>query len=175
MKRAFSRAQRGDAAAVAVVVDRLTPRMTRMAAYYGRRSSENSEDLLQEAWIGLLEALRELDLAIGSPDQYLLKHARWRLLDAVRRTELRRCLALDQAVSDLLPDSHVTDVLSDVLLGEFARQLKPAQTEILECLLMGMTWRETGEIVGCSSANVAYHVRQIQQRYAQWDESCRCV
>ena len=79
LKSAFARASRGDAAAVAAVVECLRPRLTRMACYYARCASENADDLLQEAWLGLLDALRELDIEIGSPEQYLIQRARWRV------------------------------------------------------------------------------------------------
>ena len=85
MNSQFARAQDGDPAAVAAVVEHLRPRLTRMAGYYARCAQENADDLLQEAWLGLLDALSELDMEIGSPEQYLIQRARWRLLDAVKR------------------------------------------------------------------------------------------
>ena len=62
----YERARRGDQIATEVVVDSLRPRLARMAAYYARCSGEDPDDLLQEAWLGLLEALPVLDLNIGS-------------------------------------------------------------------------------------------------------------
>jgi DNA-directed RNA polymerase specialized sigma24 family protein len=53
-------------------------------------------------------------------------------------------------------------------VDDFAEQLKPTQRAILRYLLFGMTWREAGDGLGCSSANVAYHVRQIQRTYERW-------
>ena len=53
MKTQFARAQKGEPAAVAAVVAHLRPRLTRMAGYYARCASENADDLLQEAWLGL--------------------------------------------------------------------------------------------------------------------------
>jgi len=35
-------------------------------------------------------------------------------------------------------------------------------------LLRGLTWRETGHALGCTSANIAYHVRQIRRHYEVW-------
>ncbi|HET6453664.1 MAG TPA: class I SAM-dependent methyltransferase [Armatimonadota bacterium] len=31
-------------------------------------------------------------------------------------------------------------------------------------------WREAGNTLGCTSANIAYHVRQIRRRYEEWVE-----
>jgi DNA-directed RNA polymerase specialized sigma24 family protein len=66
----YDRARHGDRWATEAVVETLRPRLERMAAYYARCSGEDPDDLLQEAWVGLLEALPVLDLTIGSPDQY---------------------------------------------------------------------------------------------------------
>ena len=35
-------------------------------------------------------------------------------------------------------------------------------------LLAGFTWREAGDALGCTSANIAYHVRQIRRQYEAW-------
>jgi DNA-directed RNA polymerase specialized sigma24 family protein len=35
--------------------------------------------------------------------------------------------------------------------------------------MAGRTWREAGDALGCSSANVAYHMRRIRRRYAEWE------
>jgi RNA polymerase sigma factor (sigma-70 family) len=164
----FPRARDGDPRAIRAVVDILRPRVTRMSAHYARRCGEEPEDLLQEAWLGVLEALPRLDTAVGQPDQYLLVHARWRVLDAIKRAFARRCLPLEDAVADALPARDAAPVATP-WPKEFARSLKDTQRAILGCLLEGMTWREAGEALGCTSANVAYHVRQIRRRYEEWD------
>ena len=97
MNSLFERASAGDAHATRMVVDSLRPRLAKMAAYYARRTGEEADDLLQEAWLGLLEALPGLDVRIGSPEQYLIHQARWRLLDAVRRASTRRFAPLDDS------------------------------------------------------------------------------
>jgi DNA-directed RNA polymerase specialized sigma24 family protein len=201
----FARARDGDPSATATVTEILRPRLVSMAWHYARRSREDPDDLLQEAWLGLLEALRDLDTGIGSPEHYLVQRARWRLLDAVRRARLRCCDSLD---SDALAGSaseygapgpgsfrelshgsphgaraavscgdaghfacchqaqHVGG-LSDC--ADFADGLKATQRAVLRCLLDGLTWREAGHALGCSSANIAYHVRQIRRRYTDWN------
>jgi len=145
-----------------------------MAAYYARCSGEDAEDLLQEAWVGLLESLPQLDTRIGSPEQYLIQRARWRLLDAIKRARVRRCAPLDEETLDQLATrtaataSPMERALEDACLLEFARQLKPIQRAVLDCLLAGLTWREAGRALGCTSANIAYHVRQIRRAYERW-------
>ena len=170
MKSAFARAQRGEPAAVAAIVEQLRPRLTRMAGYYARCASENADDLLQEAWLGMLDALRELDTEIGSPEQYLIQRARWRLLDAIKRGRVRRCLPLEEIMQESLTDPNWDQAQGRAAVADFARHLKATQLAVLECLLSGLTWREAGDRLGCSSANIAYHVRQIQRQYVMWEE-----
>ncbi len=161
---AYDRARRGDAAATMDIVDALRPRIARMASYYARRCGEDADDLLQEAWLGVLESLPELDLRIGRPDQYLIQRARWRLLDAVKRARIRRCARLDD-----VPESAETPELHGrACVLEFARELPAAQQRILRCLMAGLTWRETGAALQCTSPNIAYHVKRIRKRYAEW-------
>ena len=168
MNSCYERARGGDPAAIDRVVESLRPRLTRMAAYYARCSGEDPDDLLQEAWVGLLEALPLLDLGIGSPDQYLIQRARWRLLDAVKRQRVRRCMALEEDVVDRRMGDAPENAVAAVCAWEFSRLLKTRQRAVLDCLLAGLTWRETGHALGCTSANIAYHVRQIRRQYEEW-------
>ena len=172
MTGCIERAKAGDPSATAAVADALRCRLVRMVAYYGRCCHEDPDDLLQEAWIGLLEALREVDLGIGSPEQYLIQRARWRVLDAVKRASVRRCVSLDgldglDAACPAAPEHN--GVGTDASTDEFAALLNATQQSVLQCLLIGLTWREAGDELGCSSANIAYHVRQIKRRYEEWN------
>jgi RNA polymerase sigma-70 factor (ECF subfamily) len=142
--------------------------MQRMALYYSRCSGEDADDLLQEAWVGLLEALPALDVTIGTPEQYLLQRARWRLLDAIKRAHVRRCDQLDPVATEHLSDSHTEAGLAVSCVGEFQNRLKATQRLVLGCLMQGLTWREAGTALGCTSANIAYHVRQIRREYEAW-------
>ena len=168
MNHCLERARLGDRPAQTALVETLRPRLERMAAYYARQCGEDADDLLQEAWLGLLEALPSLDVRIGSPAQYLVKRARWRLLDAVKRARVRRCASLDEVATEPAARSTADPALSGASTREFVSQLKASQRDVLECLLAGLTWREAGTVLGCTSANVAYHVRQIRRQYEAW-------
>jgi RNA polymerase sigma-70 factor (ECF subfamily) len=173
MSTCLERARSGDRAAIIDLIESLRPRLERMAAYYARRCGEDPDDLLQEAWLGLLEALPVLDLRIGTPEQYLIKCARWRLLDAVKYARRRRCASLEEEPIEELAAPSEEAVISGAAVEEFLTQLKSTQRAVLECLLEGLTWREAGRVLGCSSANVAYHVRQIRRRYEDWSAGTR--
>ncbi|MBM3496995.1 MAG: sigma-70 family RNA polymerase sigma factor [Armatimonadetes bacterium] len=167
----YALAASGDRDATSELVATMRPRLARMAAHYARCTGEDADDLLQEAWSGLLEALPQMDTAIGSPHQYLLARARWRLLDLVRRQRRRRCLPLECADDIPAPQTGLDAALSDASVREFMSALQQTQRTVLAHLLGGLTWREAGERMGCSSANVAYHVRRIRAEYARWSEA----
>lgn len=160
-------AREGDPLAVHNLVEVLRPRITRMARHYARVCGEDADDLLQSAWVGLLEALRDVDLGIGSPEQYLIQRARWRLLDDIKRARVRRCDRLPEEASDRL-SAPVEDMLSPSVVAEFMDCLTDTQRTVVRLLLRGMTWREAGDAMGCTSANIAYHVRQVRKRYETW-------
>lgn len=148
------------------MLDTIKSRIEKMAAYFGRQCGMDADDLRQEAWVAVLETLPNLDPTVGSPEQHLLKRARWRILDSIRWHRRRQHLAL----TDLeLNSASYLDPRSDVDLAELQARLTPVQKRILRGLLEGYTWREVGDIVGCTSANVAYHVRQIRQVYLELD------
>jgi len=162
----LERAAQGDPLAAARVIESLRPRLEKMAGYYGRRCGEDRDDLLQEGWLGVLESLPDLDTTIGNPQHYLILRARWRMLDFTRRQRIRRCLALDDSESGQLARPFVSGVLE----SDFRKHLKPGQRRVLDCLVSGLTWREAGAALGCSSPNIAYHVREIRRCYHEWSD-----
>lgn len=148
------------------------PRLLRMAAYYAYTCQEDPDDLLQEGWAGVLAALPNLDIRIGDPQQYLLRYARWRMLDAVRRAFAQRHVLLEHDdLERLLTTDETDEVLEQVTVAAFLQQLTPVQQGVVRCLLRGFTWREAGDVLGCSSANIAYHVRQIKDKYTRWRQN----
>ncbi|HEX2951909.1 MAG TPA: sigma-70 family RNA polymerase sigma factor [Armatimonadota bacterium] len=167
-RQCWLRARSGEPSAMNELVSLLQPRLSRMASYYARRCREDREDLLQEAWAGIFEALPALKLHIGDPEQYLLQYARWRLLDAVRRSLARQPVFLEDELQEAAQVYLPTHDEANVEIAQFLAQLKSTQRAVLMCLLAGLTWREAGLVLACSSANIAYHVRQIKQQYEAW-------
>ncbi len=164
MKRLIRLAQSGDKRAKEELLARLRAKLSGMARYYARCSNEDYDDLLGEAWLAALEALEITDVTIGQPEQYLLKRARWRILDYIKWAKRRRhaepleCEDIAET-EDMAP--HVVDT---ALVDEVDAQLSATQQVVLRELLKGQTWREIAQVVGCSSANIAYHVRQIRRQ-----------
>jgi RNA polymerase sigma-70 factor (ECF subfamily) len=118
-------------------------------------------------------------LTIGTPTQYLLKHARWQILDHIRWNKRRSHETLDDLVvetPEIAENSFGTavnrapaavDVETRMLIDDLESRLNAKQKEILHGLLDGFTWRQIGDSLGCTSANVAYHVRGIRQAYSE--------
>jgi RNA polymerase sigma factor (sigma-70 family) len=163
----YLRAKRGEQSAVSYIVSTLRPRIAKMASYYAQRSGETAEDLEQDAWVALLEALNKIDVDIGSPEQFLLKHARWQMLDCIKRGHVRRCISLDEQIAEAaLPSVPAPQPELDV--NQFLGILPANQRAVVSELIQGRTWREAGEALGCTSANIAYHVRGIRRRFEAW-------
>jgi len=49
------------------ILDALTTRIDKMAAYFGRACGVDADDLRQEAWVAVFEMAPNLDRSIGSP------------------------------------------------------------------------------------------------------------
>ncbi len=177
MNALLIRARQGEVAAQEELRRVLRPRLESLAGYYAARTGMDSSDLLQEAWVAVFEALPSLDITIGTPAQYLLKHARWQILDHIRWNKRRSHEPLDDLVvetPEIAENSWGTaanrapaaDVETKLMIDDLESRLNPKQKEILHGLMDGYTWRQIGDSLGCTSANVAYHVRGIRQAYA---------
>ena len=172
------RARSGDLAAQESLRKSLTPRLESLAGYYASRTGMDAADLLQEAWVAVFEAVAEVDVSIGTPVQFLLKHARWQILDHIRWNKKRSHDALDEMpvetqemAKSSFSDSHgfecSDDIETKLLVEDLEGKLSVRQQKILRGLLGGHTWRQIGDELGCTSANVAYHVRGIRAAYAE--------
>jgi len=172
------RARGGDAVAQDRLRETLRPRLESLAGYYASRTGMDAADLLQEAWVAVFEALPTVDVTVGTPSQFLLKHARWQILDHIRWNKRRSHEALDDSLTETMEVSEnnfaisgasalpsPTDVETKMLVEDLERRLSQRQKAILKGLLNGHTWRQIGDSLGCTSANVAYHVRGIRQAY----------
>jgi len=166
MKTLILQAKNGCSDARRRLVAELQPRLESMARYYGRCCCEEPEDLLGEAWTAVFEALQITNIEIGKPEQYLLKRARWRMLDYIKWARRRRCDENDEDTPGCPVGDFSSEVVTTTVIAQISDDLTSVQRSILDGLMEGQTWREVAADLGCSSANVAYHVRQIRQRCA---------
>ena len=164
-------ARAGDSQVIQLLLERLGPRVARLGAYYARRTGVEREELVQEGMLALLEGVGEGG-AVGQGSDAaarLVRLARWRMLDWVRWTRRRAGRVLDEEPAVL--DPTLDEAAERLDVGAFVACLKPRQAQVACGLMAGGTWREVATQMGCSSANLAYHVRQIratyQRRYAE--------
>jgi len=179
MEAILIRARSGDAVAQDRLREALRPRLESLAGYYAARTGMDANDLLQEAWVAVFEVLPSLDMTIGTPTQYLLKHARWQILDHIRWNKRRSHETLDDLIvetPEIAENSFSTaantmpapeDVEAKMMIADLEDRLNARQKQILRGLLDGCTWRQIGDSLGCTSANVAYHVRGIRAAYSE--------
>ena len=59
------------------------------------------------------------------------------------------------------------DVETGMMVEALQQKLTTRQQAILVGLMDGQTWRQIGDSLGCTSANIAYHVRGIRQAYGE--------
>lgn len=165
MNLLIEKAKWGDSEAAEALVAQLRQRLERMAAYYAGACCEDAGDLLQEAWLGVLDGVKDVDMTIGSPRQYLLERAKWRILDYVKYNKRRKHNPLEDCLLEACGPQVEDSALASAFAEDFMTRLTPKQRSVVKQLMKGQTWREAGESLGCSSANVAYYVRQIRREF----------
>jgi len=158
----ITRACSGDTAACEALARALTPRVDSCSRYYARRSGVDEDDLRQEMWVGIFAALGRVDARKGDPMRYLVAQGRYALLSHLRGTDPEWTpLALPDeieggpSVEAEVLDSHMTERALDYL-DEAGR--------IIVCyLLQGHTRSDAARLLGCTPANITYHLRRAQR------------
>lgn len=144
----------------------LNPQVTRTAGFYARSTGLDRDDLCQEMRLGILLGLQQVDLEIGDPLYYLCLRGRWRVLEFIRR-------ARDERKTQPLDTDPVCSKRTDAsayprwIVDRLGGSLPPRQQFILDGLLAGARQDEMASVLGCTPANIAYHVRCIRQQYQQ--------
>ena len=161
----IEKARAGDNAACQQISDLLRDRVLRTAGHYASLTGMDREDLQQEMWLGMLIGLQQVDVSIGDPLYYLFLRGKWRLLEAIRRSERERADSLDNGVC--VPDRLVfeEEVCNRWLALKLAGRLRGPQRKILDGLMDGFLQEELAQTLGCTPANVSYHVRKIREGY----------
>lgn len=163
----IERARQGDHTAREQISDLLRDRVVRTAGHYASLTGMDREDLQQEMWLGMMIGLQQVDVTIGDPLCYLFLRGKWRLLEAIRRSERERTESLD--VNAAVPDrvAFEEEVCSRWVARELSSRLRGPQQQILRGLLQGYMQEELAQSLGCTAANVSYHVRKIREGFRQ--------
>ncbi len=165
MRTLIEQAKRGDRAARDELAIALWPRLLSMAKYYARTSGDDPDDLLGEGWCALFAALEDVDLSIGQPECFLIERARWRMLDYLKWHKRRRDTDPEAEHAQAAPTDVAATVAGATLVDELQADLTQTQRRVLAGVMQGRTCRELAAHLGCSGANVAYHVRKIREKW----------
>ncbi len=155
------RAGNGDMQARDELIRQLMPRIERIARRYAWIDGVDQDDLKQEACIGVIEGLDRVDTRIGTPSEFLMKLARWRLLDCLKKILRQKREMLQEVEPESTELESGPDFEFDLLAGKLTGQ----QRVILQYLVQGYTWREIGAELGFTAANVSHHLKKIRKVY----------
>ena len=87
LSQVIEQARQGDGKAREHISELLRERVVRTAGHYASLTGMDREDLQQEMWVGMLIGLQQVDVSIGDPLYYLFLRGKWRLLEAIRRSD----------------------------------------------------------------------------------------
>src|SRR3712207_1876273 len=102
LSQIIERARQGDTVAREQISEMLRERVLRTAGHYASLTGMDRDDLQQEMLLGMLIGLQQVDVSIGDPLCYLFLRGKWRLLEAIRRSDRERADSLESgaAVAD---------------------------------------------------------------------------
>jgi RNA polymerase sigma factor (sigma-70 family) len=166
VRQLIAKAQMGCSGARQQLATLLQPRLTSMARFYARKTGLDCDDLLGEAWCAVFEALPETRLEIGQPEEYLMRRARWAVLDYLKWSLRRQMDPLEEWDEGTSADTPAPDTVTRVTVEKLARALTPIQQNIVKLLLDGETCTSAAESLGCTTANVSYHLGQVRRQMA---------
>ncbi|MFN3648300.1 MAG: sigma factor [Armatimonadota bacterium] len=165
LSHVIERAREGDSRAREQISELLRDRVLRTAGHYAALTGMDRDDLQQEMWLGMMLGLQQVDVNIGDPLCYLFLRGKWRLLEAIRRSQRERAESLEAGAAIPERKSFEEDVFSRWLAGQLSTRLRGPQRDILHGLLQGCLQEELAQSLGCTAANVSYHVRKIREGY----------
>lgn len=173
------KAASGDRVAEEVLVMRYM-RLARACARPYFLAGGDSEDLLQEAMVGLLKAIREYDdardVTFRTFAEVCVKN---RIRSAVTAASRDKHAPLNHSVpmeeQPLLEKDHVSDPEELFInreeeaerLETLNRKLSPFEQRILSLYLHGFSYREIGEQVGRTDKSVDNAVQRIRRKVAE--------
>lgn len=162
-------AKAGDKSARQTVVNELNQRISSQAFHYAQLTGMDRDDLTQEGWLGVFQGLTVVNTAIGNPFAYLFMRGKWQMGEAIHRSARARHYWLDETIAD--QDKDPTDACLAMWQRTATRlKLSPIQVDIFDWLLAGYSQQSMADILGCTPANVSYHVKRIRQVYRQLTE-----
>lgn len=149
----------------------------------GNRQPDDTEDLLQEARLGLLHRLRTADTLEDAEKyythvlRYLYSHVRRmapvhfpekRFSEGVRKLEM---VCWEYIGDDEPANSFEDDLINDIDLGYFIRSLEPIEQRVLSMRLQEHTQKEIASIVANGNeSKVSRIMKRIRSKYLAFQE-----
>jgi len=133
MNELVVKAGRGDVKAQEKLLRQLTPRLEQIVRKYEWINGIEADDLRQEAYMAVIEGLSRVDTSIGSSTEYLLKFARWRLLDCLKKIRRRKENLYADVYSEAVESSPIPDTVM------LSKRLDDKQKKIVSLLIQGYT------------------------------------
>src|SRR5579864_4942450 len=138
----IERARGGDPAAREEISELLRERISRTAGYYATLTGMDREDLQQEMWLGMMLGLQQVDTSIGDPLCYLFLRGKWRLLEAIRRSERERAESLETGAVVHERAGFEEEIWSRWTAVRLLSRLQEPQRQILRGLMDGYLQQE---------------------------------
>ena len=153
----------GRESAYALLVERYTPRLHRIAARICRHP-QDAEDAVQDIFLEIWRSAARFDATQGSETTFVATIARRRLVDRIRRLTSRPApdLLEDPTTIQARPERDGVDVRDEAARAKAAMQkLRPEQRQVLELALgHGRSHQEISTTCGIPLGTVKSHARR---------------
>ena len=175
----WSASQKGDEAALRALLARHSLAAERLCGGFQAAGMER-EDLLQEAYIGLLKAVRSYQLQKDVPfDRFALLCMKRQLISAVRRQNakkhqpLNESVPLEDSVEWTLPTAEPPYGPEAALIRQEEAQhqrqqlthlLSPLEKQTLQLYLSGFSYEEMAKKLSCSEKKVDNALQRIRRK-----------
>jgi RNA polymerase sigma factor (sigma-70 family) len=114
-------------------VEQLQPIMqSRLSKRLRSWSPEDVEDISQEAWAALFEALPSHDSSRGALEAFVSRVVDRTIIDSIRKRKIVRQIKTERVGSeDALPEFEIDNPINDMVLGEVIEGMTFDQLELL--------------------------------------------
>ncbi|WPX08134.1 sigma-70 family RNA polymerase sigma factor [Anaerocellum danielii] len=186
-RQLIERIKKGDKKAAEVLLKAYTPLIRTLAQKYARDS--NYEDLLQEGYIGLLQAAKNFNTNLGvsfvtlafywvqrNMSRYILKNSSVKISTHMRLSDIPAVASLDAPVEadegkkiclgDTLhgDDSVEREVEFKVMLEKVVEVLNEEEKKVLLLRIQGYTFKQIAEKLGITERQLSFRLKKMRTK-----------
>jgi RNA polymerase sigma-70 factor (ECF subfamily) len=122
-----------------------------------------AEDAVQDAFISLMRNAKAARGFAGGLKSYVFRSVRWRVIDAIRKSRVRRESAAENVPALFDSKSAVAEYAPDVAAALMALPDEQRETVVLK-IWGGMSFREISEVTGSSPDTAASRYRYAVEK-----------